>query len=58
MIKWSMQKGYVTLPKSENPARIVENAGVFDFRLSDSDMTALDTLDEHFVTGWDPTEIE
>ena len=55
MIRWSIQKDYVTLPKSSNPERIKQNSLVFDFELDEEDMEMLDGQDAHFVTGWDPT---
>jgi diketogulonate reductase-like aldo/keto reductase len=55
LIRWSLQHGFVVLPKSARPERIAENARVFDFTLEDADMTALDGLDEALATGWDPT---
>jgi len=55
LVRWSVQRGYVALPKSVTPARIAENADVFGFVLSTEDMQVLDGLDEHFTTGWDPT---
>jgi hypothetical protein len=55
MIRWSIQKDYVTLPKSSNPERIKQNSLVFDFELDEEDMKMLDAQDAHFVTGWDPT---
>jgi len=55
MIRWSLQRRYVTIPKSTNPARIANNADVFGFELSDHQMELLNSLDEHLVTGWDPT---
>jgi diketogulonate reductase-like aldo/keto reductase len=54
LIRWSLQKGFVVLPRSSNPARIAENAAVFDFALDDAEMAALDALDEGLTTGWDP----
>jgi diketogulonate reductase-like aldo/keto reductase len=54
LIRWSLQKGFVVLPRSSNPARIAENAAVFDFALDDDQMARLDALDEGFTTGWDP----
>jgi diketogulonate reductase-like aldo/keto reductase len=57
MIRWSIQRGYITLPKSVTPSRIAANADVFGFVLSDHDMDALNSLDEHLVTGWDPTTL-
>ncbi len=55
LIRWGLQKGYVVIPKSSNPRRIVENADVFDFELSDADMRTLDGLEENLRTCWDPT---
>lgn len=54
LIRWSLQKGFVVLPRSSNPARIAENADVFDFDLDDDQMVRLDALDEGLTTGWDP----
>ncbi|XP_060900613.1 uncharacterized oxidoreductase ZK1290.5 [Labrus mixtus] len=57
-IRWSIQNGVVTIPKSTKRKRIEENSQVFDFRLDDSDMAALGGLhDERHVT-WDPTNVE
>ena len=42
----------VTLPKSTNQKRMVENASVEGFVLVDHDMAALDALDERLVTDW------
>jgi diketogulonate reductase-like aldo/keto reductase len=54
LIRWSLQKGFVVLPRSSSPARIAENAAVFDFALGDEQMARLDALDEGLTTGWDP----
>ena len=54
LIRWSLQKGFVPLPKSVTPARIVENADVYDFELDVKDMKALE-LDVYEPCAWDPT---
>ena len=41
MIRWSVQKGYITIPKSSREARVVENADVFDWSLSPEDEAEL-----------------
>ena len=44
-IRWLLQHGVVTIPKSVHPERIAENADVFDFALSVEEMRAIDMLD-------------
>ena len=43
-LKWSLQKGYLPLPKSVTPTRITENGQLFDFELSVGDIATIDTL--------------
>jgi diketogulonate reductase-like aldo/keto reductase len=43
-IRWSLQRGYLPLPKSVTPERIRENARVFDFELSPEDVQAIADL--------------
>lgn len=55
MLRWCIQRGIPTIPKSANPARIKENADIFDFEISDRDMLKLDSLNEDFeVSSWRP----
>lgn len=55
LIRWSLQKGYVPLPKSVTPKRIEENIDVYDFELDEEDMQALDMPDSYQPCAWDPT---
>lgn len=55
LVRWSLQMGYVPLPKSVTPERIRENAGVYDFELDEADIRALDMKESYFVCAWDPT---
>ncbi|MEL6178858.1 MAG: aldo/keto reductase, partial [Myxococcota bacterium] len=57
LIRWSIQHGMITLPKSSHPGRIAENAGVFDMELNADQMARLDALDEGRRTAWDPTSV-
>lgn len=54
LLRWSLQKGFVPLPKSVAPSRIDENANVFDFELSVEDMASLET-GQYAPCSWDPT---
>ncbi|KAG0369823.1 hypothetical protein BGZ54_008721 [Gamsiella multidivaricata] len=55
LVRWSLQKGYIVLPKSAHKDRIEQNADVFDFDLADGDMNVMDSFNEGYVSGWDPT---
>ncbi|CAN9502720.1 unnamed protein product [Ophioblennius macclurei] len=57
-IRWSIQNGAVTIPKSTKKSRIQENCQVFDFQLDDSDMAALAGLHDGRHVSWDPTNVE
>ena len=45
-IRWSIQLGNVVIPRSANPERIKENIDVFDFELTEDEMSAINGLDE------------
>jgi diketogulonate reductase-like aldo/keto reductase len=50
MIRWTLQHGWISLPKSVRQERIVENSDVFDFDLTQADMLTLDGMDEGYYT--------
>jgi diketogulonate reductase-like aldo/keto reductase len=54
LLRWSLQMGFVPLPKSVTPARIEENCDIYDFELSAEDMQSL-LADEYSPCAWDPT---
>lgn len=50
-IRWSLQRGFVPLPKSVSPERQRENFAVFDFCIPEAEMRELDALEAHLITG-------
>ena len=46
LLRYCLQKGWVPLPKSDNPDRIKANADLYGFEITDEQMAALDKLDE------------
>ena len=45
ILRWHIQCGFITIPKSCNPNRIKENFEVFDFQLTDDEMKEINNLD-------------
>lgn len=45
LIRYSLQKGWVPLPKTVHKERMVENTQLYDFEISPADMATLDMLD-------------
>lgn len=54
LIRWGLEHGYASIPKSANPDRIRENFAVVDLAFDDDDLAALDRLDETLVVSWNP----
>jgi diketogulonate reductase-like aldo/keto reductase len=54
ILRWDLQNGVVTIPKSVKQHRIVENAAIFDFEISAEDMVKIDGLNEDRRIGPDP----
>jgi Aldo/keto reductases, related to diketogulonate reductase len=58
VLRWDLQKGVVTIPKSSKKERIVANADLFDFEISDADVQLLDSLDRGKRFGPDPDNFD
>lgn len=54
VLRWDLQHGVVTIPKSINSNRIQENAEIFDFELAAEDVAAIDALNQNHRFGADP----
>ena len=44
VLRWHIQSGFITIPKSCNPKRIKENFEIFDFELTKDEMNEINTL--------------
>jgi 2,5-diketo-D-gluconate reductase A len=54
MLRWHLQQGRSAIPKSTNPARIMENFDIAGFELTAEELAAIDALDTGRRTGPDP----
>ncbi|MCE2613664.1 aldo/keto reductase [Flavobacteriaceae bacterium D16] len=58
VLRYDLQKGVITIPKSSKKERIIANADLFDFELSQADMDYLDGLDKGQRFGPDPDNFD
>ncbi len=58
ILRWNLQRGVITIPKSISAKRIADNAQLFDFVLTDEQMQQIDALHEHIRVGPDPDHID
>lgn len=58
VIRWNIQRGVAVIPKSVKKARIEENFNVWDFTLTDEDMSKITQLDMGHTEAEDPTALE
>ena len=54
ILRWNIELGIVTIPKSVTPKRIKENMDIFDFALTDGEIVAIDALNQNHRVGPDP----
>lgn len=57
MLRWHLQRGRCVVPKSANPARIMENLDVFGFDLTPAELARIDGLHTGIRGGRDPYTI-
>ncbi|QYF84485.1 aldo/keto reductase [Brevibacterium sp. PAMC21349] len=58
ILRWDLQNGIVTIPKSTKEHRIVENSTVFDFELTEEEMNQIDGLNQNHRVGPDPDNFD
>lgn len=58
VLRWDIQKGVVTIPKSSKKERIIANSQIFDFAISKEDMLIIDRLHKGQRFGPDPDNFD
>lgn len=58
LVRWSLQHGFLPLPKSTHAERINQNAAVFDFELTDAEIATLDQLEGVAGTHQDASQVD
>lgn len=57
VLRWDLQMGVATIPKSTTYARIKENADIFSFEISKEDISEIEKLNDGFRIGMNPNEV-
>ena len=58
ILRWHVEHGLSTIPKSVTASRIAENIDVFDFALAPDEIAAIDALDTGVRAGSDPEKVD
>ncbi|WP_191557683.1 aldo/keto reductase [Metabacillus idriensis] len=58
ILRWDLQNGVITIPKSTKEERIIQNAAIFDFELTEGDMALIDGLNRNERVGPDPDNFD
>jgi methylglyoxal/glyoxal reductase len=58
ILRWDLQNGVVTIPKSTKEHRIVENADIFNFEISPEDIEQIDKMNQNHRVGPDPDHFD
>ncbi|KRF53006.1 glyoxal reductase [Bacillus sp. Soil531] len=58
ILRWDLQNGVVTIPKSTKEHRIVENSSLFDFELDAEDVSKINELNQNHRVGPDPDNFD
>lgn len=58
VLRWCLQMGFISLPKSANPARVKENSEIFDFEISPEDVDMISNMKGVCGTAPDPDQID
>ncbi|WMJ81535.1 aldo/keto reductase [Clostridium sp. MB40-C1] len=57
VLRWDLQMGVVTIPKSVTPSRIKENSDIFDFEISKEDIDKIKQLNKEIRVGSNPDKV-
>ncbi|WP_027634432.1 aldo/keto reductase [Clostridium hydrogeniformans] len=58
VLRWDLQGQVVTIPKSTNERRLIENIDIFDFNLNKVDIDKIDSLNQDLRVGPDPDNFD
>ncbi|TKX29870.1 2,5-diketo-D-gluconic acid reductase [Campylobacter sp. MIT 12-5580] len=58
VLRWLIEQDIIVMPKTTRKERMIENISIFDFKLDESDKTAIAKLDKGKSLFYDPQDVE
>lgn len=58
VLRWMLQRGIVTIPKSVTPSRIAQNVDLYGFELGQDEITTINAMDRADRVGPDPANFD
>jgi len=58
ILRWDLQRGIITIPKSIHKERIIENSKLYDFELTKDEMALINSLNRDLRVGADPDSFD
>lgn len=58
ILRWDIQNGVITIPKSTKVGRIIENSQIFDFELTNEEVEKINSLNQDLRVGPDPDNFD
>lgn len=58
VLRWLIEQDIIVMPKTTRKERMVENISIFDFKLNESDKTAIARLDKGKSLFYDPQDTQ
>lgn len=58
ILRWILQTGVLTIPKTVTPERLIQNSDIFDFELDAGEMSEIAALERNLRSGADPRSFD
>ncbi|MFJ7646141.1 aldo/keto reductase [Lysinibacillus sp. NPDC097279] len=58
ILRWDVQNGVITIPKSVRRERMMQNADIFDFTLTDAEMSIINSMNVEQRVGPNPDDFD
>uniref|UniRef100_A0A7S4KF74 NADP-dependent oxidoreductase domain-containing protein n=1 Tax=Paramoeba aestuarina TaxID=180227 RepID=A0A7S4KF74_9EUKA len=57
LLRWSLQRGVVTIPRASSESHLLENLQIFDFELDNDDFKTMSNMHQDLRVTWNPTGV-